>query len=63
VEDVITFLAVITCDNIGRCVSLDMTYMEAVAARVGEHIEHVILPGVGAEVGISGIGGSEGSGL
>ena len=44
-------------------VSLDVADMQAIAAGVGEHVENVVFRLGGIEIGISRIGGAEGSGF
>ena len=60
VEDIVPLEAAVAGEDIGGRVSLDMADMEAVAARVGEHVEHVELLRLGIESGVARIGGTEG---
>jgi hypothetical protein len=59
VKDIVAAESVISGEDIGRSVSLDMADMEAVTAGVGEHVEDEEFFRFGSELGVTGICGSE----
>src|SRR5665648_416453 len=47
VEDAEALHALVTCHDIGGCIALRMTYMQAGAGGVGEHVKDIILFWIG----------------
>ena len=60
VENIMTGHPLETADDVGGGVAFRMADVEARAARVGEHVEHVVFRLRGVETRIAGAGGAEG---